>query len=129
MGCAASTGRVEGVEGVEGVEDGVPRALALVKRGSSAHARALGACEGDAAVMTRRRSEFWDTASAYGGDANVWMTLRACADEVLVGENAREGLMACGVVRCDAALACAYDALGRKYEIPEFARISRAGAG
>ena len=77
-------------------------------------------CTRDA--LARRRDEFWDTASAYGGSSEVWGALRACCEGRFDEETSREVLRASGAVSCDARLAVTFDALGRRYALPAFVR-------
>ena len=77
-------------------------------------------CTRDA--LARRRDEFWDTASAYGGSSEVWGALRACCEGRFDEETSREVLRASGAVSCDARLAVTFDAVGRRYALPAFVR-------
>jgi len=72
--------------------------------------------------LVRRREEFWDTASAYGGASEVWGALRACCEREFDEETSREVLRASGAVSCDATLSVTFDALGRRYALPAFVR-------
>ena len=73
------------------------------------------------------RREFWETCAAFGGDDGVWLVLRAVCEGTLVGEDARSAMVACGIVRCDAACARAYDERGRAYETPLYCRTPADG--
>ena len=75
-------------------------------------------------AFARRRDEFWDTASAYGGRVECWMALRAMCDGALDEDTARAAVLASGIVSWAKDLSYAYDALGERYELPLFVRTT-----
>lgn len=71
--------------------------------------------------LQRKRSEFWETAPAYGGCPEVWQTLQNC---VAIGdsdiETARAILACAGVTTPLGFLTEAYDHKGFRYSVPAF---------
>ena len=76
-------------------------------------ARAMGRLE-TCEDFARRRDEFWDTVSAYGGRGECWMALRATC----------EGALASGIVSWASDLSVSYDESGQRYELPLFVRTT-----
>ena len=87
-------------------------------------ARAMGEALETREAFARRRDEFWDTASAYGGRVECWMALRATCEGALDEDTAREAVVASGIVSWAKDLSYAYDALGERYELPLFVRAT-----
>jgi len=69
--------------------------------------------------LDRKRSEFWDTQPYYGGDANVWLVLRAAVEcEDLA--TAQTMLESAGVKIVDPNMTKCYDERGYCYELPNY---------
>ena len=86
-------------------------------------ARAMGRLE-TREDFARRRDEFWDTVSAYGGRGECWMALRATCEGSLDEDTAREAVLASGIVSWASDLSVSYDESGQRYELPLFVRTT-----
>lgn len=71
-----------------------------------------------AALLAKKKEEFWATASTYGGAPVIWQALRAATEADL--PTARLILEAACVTTPGADLSSAYDERGYLYEIPLF---------
>jgi len=69
--------------------------------------------------LLSKRDEFWDTAPAFNGRAEIWQALRAAA-ECEDTETAQAITAAVNVTLPLGNLSMAYDELGNKYEIPPY---------
>ncbi len=73
--------------------------------------------------LKSRRDEFWDTAPAFEGKAEIWMALKAAAEAAETGEDyelAQAILDGAGVSLPHGSLVECYDELGTRYVIPVY---------
>lgn len=69
--------------------------------------------------LDQKRSEFWDTQPYYGGDANIWLVLRAAVecDDLATAQTM---LDSAGVKIVDPNMTKCYDERGYCYELPNY---------
>jgi len=69
--------------------------------------------------LLSKRDEFWDTAPAFNGRAEIWQALRAAA-ECGDTDTAQAIMSAVDVTLPQGNLSVVYDELGNKYDIPAY---------
>mmetsp|Transcript_32288 Transcript_32288/g.50339 ORF Transcript_32288/g.50339 Transcript_32288/m.50339 type:complete len:157 (+) Transcript_32288:131-601(+) len=69
--------------------------------------------------LLSKRDEFWDTAPAFAGRAEIWQAIRAAA-ECEDMETAQAIMSAVDVTLPHGNLSVVYDELGNKYDIPPY---------